>query len=221
MSTTAPLAARPVPPGRQDRRAALQLLGGAFAALWIIEIFNTLDSNRLDGDGIHARSISHLWGILTSPLIHASFAHLISNSLPFLFCGAIIALRGVRRLVQVTAVVVLAGGLGTWLIGPGHASTIGASGVVFGYATYLIARGAFSWRPLELLVGVIVAVVLGGVLVSSLVPHQGVSWQAHLCGGIAGVVAAYLLGDEARRRKAGAGIPLGAGAGIARRRRAI
>ena len=201
---------------REDRRAALGLLGTAFAVLWVIEIVNTLDSNRLDGDGIHARSLSHLWGILTSPLIHASFAHLISNSLPFLFCGAIIALRGVRPLINVTAVVVLLGGLGTWLIGPSHASTIGVSGVVFGYATYLIARGAFSWKPLELLVGVLVAVVLGGVLLSSLIPHQGVSWQAHLCGAIAGVVAAYMLSDGGRR----AAVAPGAGAGIAGRRRA-
>jgi membrane associated rhomboid family serine protease len=74
---------------------------------------------------------------------------------------------------------------------------VGASGVVFGYATYLFTRGLFNRSLLEVLVGVVVGVVWGGALVSSLVPQTGVSWQGHVCGGIGGVVAAWLLmGDR-------------------------
>ena len=61
---------------------------------------------------------------------------------------------------------------------------------MFGYATYLLARGLFDRSALELLTGLVVGAVWGGALLSSLVPHYGVSWQAHLCGGIAGVIAA-------------------------------
>jgi len=65
--------------------------------------------------------------------------------------------------------------------------------VVFGWATYLLARGFFNRRVLEVLVGAVVAVVWGGALLASLVPHPGISWQGHLCGGVAGVVAAWVL----------------------------
>ena len=181
--------------------------------MWVIEVINTIDSNRLDNDGIYARNFAHLWGVLTAPFIHASFAHLIDNTIPFVFMGAIIALRGAARLAVVTLVVIVIGGLGTWLVSPGGVSTIGASGLVFGYATYLFARGFFNRSLLELLAGLIVGVVWGGALVSSIVPHTGVSWQGHVCGAIAGVIAAYLLRRErpaAGQRRRGSRAPVGA-----------
>ena len=167
--------------------------------MWIIELINTIDNNALDSDGIHARDAGRLWGILTAPFLHASFAHLISNTIPFIFMGVIIALRGVRELLLVTAIVIVVGGLGTWLIAPAHTSTIGASGVVFGYATYLLTRGLFNRSALELVTGLVVAVVWGGALLASLVPHYGVSWQAHVCGALAGVLAAWVLRDRRGR----------------------
>ncbi len=178
------------------------LLAGIVVLMWLIEAINTLDSNRLDSDGILPRSIGHVWGIFTSPFIHASFQHLIANTIPFVFMGLIIALRGAGRLARVTAIVIVLGGIGTWLISPAHTSTglplytIGASGVVFGYATYLFARGFFNRSVLELLTGLVVGVIWGGALLSSIVPHTGVSWQGHVCGAIAGVVAASMLRHE-------------------------
>jgi membrane associated rhomboid family serine protease len=186
----------------------LALLAAIVALMWVIEIINTLDSNGLDTDGIWPRNFDRLWGILTAPFLHESFAHLISNTVPFVFMGLIIALRGAARLALVTLIVIVVGGLGTWLIAPAHSYTVGASGVVFGYATYLMARGLFDRSVLELLTGVIIGVVWGGALLSSLVPHYGISWQAHACGAVAGVAAAYLLRREPAR--AGRGRP-GAG----------
>jgi membrane associated rhomboid family serine protease len=182
-------------------REGLVLLAGIVALMWLVEAINSIDSNRLDSDGIHARSVSHFWGILTSPFIHASFQHLTDNTIPFVFLGVIIALHGARRLALVTGFIIVIGGLGTWLIGPGGGtSTIGASGVVFGYATYLLARGFFDRSIWELGVGIFVGVIWGAVLVSSLVPHSGISWQAHLCGGIAGVIVAWRLSTMDHRR---------------------
>ena len=193
-------------PDRQTRRAArtreriegLELLAAIVALMWLVEVINTIDSNRLDRDGIYARSFFHLWGILTAPFIHVSFQHLISNSIPFVFMGLIIALRGAARLALVTAIVIVLGGIGTWLISPAGVSTVGASGVVFGYATYLLARGLFNRSLLELLTGAVVGVVWGSALLSSVVPHYGISWQGHVCGAIAGVVAAWALSRERR-----------------------
>jgi membrane associated rhomboid family serine protease len=194
---------------RSDTAGGLQLLVAIVAVMWLVEVVNALDSQHLSRDGILARNVAHLWGIVTSPFLHAGWAHLIANTVPLLFLGAIVALRGAARLAAVTAIVILLGGLGTWLIAPAGSDTIGASGVVFGYATYLLARGFFNRSALEVLVGVIVGVVWGGALVASLVPHAGVSWQAHVCGGIAGVIAAWVL---ARPRGAGpGGRPRGSG----------
>jgi membrane associated rhomboid family serine protease len=178
---------------RQTQREGITLLLGIVATMWVVEVINTLDSNRLDTDGIIPRDVGRLWSILTAPFIHGSFQHLIDNTIPFVFMGLIIALRGAARVAIVTGIVIVIGGLGTWLIAPANSVTFGASGIVFGYATYLFARGFFDRSALELLTGVIVGAIWGGALISSLVPHYGVSWQAHLCGGIGGVVAAWLL----------------------------
>jgi membrane associated rhomboid family serine protease len=194
-------------PAARSRTEGFQLLLGIVALMWIVEIVNSIDSQKLDADGIRPRDVGHLWGILTAPFLHASFRHLISNTVPFLFLGLVIALRGAGRLALVTGIVIVIGGLGTWLIAPAHSITVGASGVVFGYAAYLIARGVFDRSVTELLIGAVVAVLWGGALLVSLVPHPGVSWQGHLTGAIGGVVAAWLLAGRRERAPA-----LGAGA---------
>ncbi len=195
------MTSRPIPSltGRRALAArqsaeGLALLAAIVALMWIIEVVNSLDSNALTNDaGILPRSTDHVWAIFTSPFLHANFQHLIDNTIPFVFMGVIIALRGAGRLALVTLIVIVVGGLGTWLIAPAGTNTIGASGVVFGYATYLFARGVFDRSALEIMTGVIVGVVWGGALLSSVVPHAGVSWQAHVCGAIGGVVAAWVL----------------------------
>ena len=185
------------------------MLVGMLALMWAIEGINTIDSDRLNSDGIYARSVGHLWGIFTAPFIHVSWQHLIANTIPFAFMGLIIALQGARRLIAVTATVIVIGGLGTWLVSPSSSAgrplvTVGASGIVFGYATYLFARGFFNRSVLELLTGLVVGVVWGSALVSSIVPHYGISWQGHVSGAVAGVAAAYVLRRE-RPPKAGSG----------------
>jgi membrane associated rhomboid family serine protease len=187
----------------------VQLLVGIVALMWVVEVINSLDSNALDTDGIYARNVGRLWGVLTAPFIHVSFAHLIGNTVPFLFMGLIIALRGATRLAAVTAIVIILGGLGTWLVSPSNVSTVGASGVVFGYASYLLVRGLFDRSVLEVLTGAIVGAVWGGALLTSVVPHTGISWQGHVCGAIAGVVAAWLLARPANAGGAAGGPPSG------------
>jgi membrane associated rhomboid family serine protease len=178
----------------QTQKEGLLLLLGIVALMWLVEVINAIDNYGLDNDGIVPRSFSHLWAIFTSPFIHANFSpHLLDNTIPLVFMGVIIALRGAARLAAVTAIVIVIGGLGTWLIAPAHTVTIGASGVVFGYATYLFARGVFNRSVLEILTGLVVGAVWGAALLSSIVPHTGVSWQAHVSGAVGGVVAAYVL----------------------------
>jgi membrane associated rhomboid family serine protease len=196
-------------PSRDRQRESVQglvLLIGIVALMWLVEAINAVTGGRtLDSDGgIYPRNVDHLWAIFTAPFLHASFTHLIDNTVPFVFMGVIIALRGAWRLAIVTLIVIVVGGLGTWLVAPGGTVTVGASGVVFGYATYLFTRGLFDRSWLEILTGVVVGVVWGGALVASVVPHTGISWQAHLCGAVGGVVAAWLLaGRHSSDRRSG------------------
>jgi membrane associated rhomboid family serine protease len=193
VTTPSPRTRAPLRRG-QTQFEGLVVLGAIVSIMWILEAINSLDSNRISkSDGIFARNFDHIWGVFTAPFLHFSWQHLIANTVPFLFMGVIIALQGARRLLLVTLVIIVVGGLGTWLIAPSGTDTAGASGVVFGYATYLFARGFFNRSVLELLTGLVVGVVWGGALLASVVPHTGVSWQGHVCGAIGGVVAAYLM----------------------------
>ncbi|MFZ0089047.1 MAG: rhomboid family intramembrane serine protease [Solirubrobacteraceae bacterium] len=188
------------PDRRQRSREGLMLLGAIIAVMWLVQVINALDHYALDGDGaIYPRNIDHAWAIFTSPFLHAGYPHLIDNTIPLVFMGVIIALRGAAKLAVVTLIVVVVGGLGTWLIAPAGTQTVGASGVVFGYATYLFTRGLFDRSALEILTGALVGAVWGGALISSVIPHAGVSWQAHVCGALGGVIAAWLLAGAGQR----------------------
>ena len=199
------------------------VVGGAtilsfVALLYIIEIWDNLTGHRLDQNGIRPLETDGLWGIVFAPLLHANWGHLVANTGPALVLGFLMTLMGLSRFIYATAIVWIVGGFGTWLIGNVGAPTyngmqietnhIGASGLIFGWLTFLIVFGFFTRKVWEIVVGVIVLLVYGGVLLGMLPGTLGVSWQGHLCGAIAGVFAAYLLSGperkarEQRKRKA-------------------
>ncbi|MEV5961133.1 rhomboid family intramembrane serine protease [Kribbella sp. NPDC051952] len=174
----------------------LKLLAVLVGLMWLSEVIDTALHGDLDKYGIVARDPQGLIGIVTAPFLHLGFGHLISNTLPLVTLGALIAVSGAARLFAVTAVVTVIGGFGTWLISPPNTITIGASGLVFGYAAYLIARGLFNRRIGQVLVGILVIVVWGSALLGGLLPQDGISWQGHLFGGISGILAAWFLADD-------------------------
>ncbi len=168
------------------------LVAAMAAVMWLVEVVD-LVAGDLDGAGIRPRDPEGLVGVVVSPFLHGGFGHLIGNTVPFLLLGAGIAFGGLVRVALVTGIVGLVAGLGTWLTAGAGTVHIGASGIVFGFATYLVARGLFSRRPLHLLGALIVVLVYGSTLLFGLVPTPGVSWQAHLFGAIGGLVAARAL----------------------------
>jgi membrane associated rhomboid family serine protease len=174
---------------------ALQLLLAMVLLMWGLEVVDTALDHRLDRYGIVPREVEGLDGVVAAPFLHVGFGHLAANTLPFVVMGLVIALEGALRLLGVTAITAVVSGLGTWLIAPEDTIHLGASGVVFGYATYLIARGWFSRRVAEIAIGVAVAVLWGGALLAGLEPQQGISWQGHLFGAIGGLVAARVLSE--------------------------
>ena len=170
------------------------------ALMWIVEVFDLVSGLRLDRYGIEAREADGLLGILAAPFLHAGLGHLAANTVPLVLLGFLIALGGALRVVLVTVIVAIVGGLGTWLLAPASSLHIGASGIVFGYAGYLLSRGVFSRRLRDLLLAAIIVIFWGGALLGGLLPAAGISWQGHLFGAVGGVVAGRLLAERRRRR---------------------
>jgi membrane associated rhomboid family serine protease len=178
--------------GERDRTGGYVLVAAMAALMWLVEVYDAVGGDP-DSAGIRPRDADGLVGVATSPFLHGSWGHLIGNTIPFLVLGMAIAIGGLARVAAVTGIVALVGGIGTWLTAPSNTVVIGASGVIFGYATYLVARGIYTRRGLHLFVGLLVLGLYGTTLLFGLVPTPGVSWQAHLFGGIGGVVAARVL----------------------------
>jgi membrane associated rhomboid family serine protease len=179
---------------------AAKILLALVAVMWAVEVVDVVGDLHLDQYGIEARETEGLDGVVTAPFLHVGFGHLLGNTIPFVIMGLLIALEGARRLLEVFAIVALVSGLGTWLVAPEGTIHVGASGVVFGFSTYLIARGWFNRRPGQIAIGLVVVVLWGGVLLAGLQPREGISWQGHLFGAIGGLVAARVLarGDAER-----------------------
>ena len=195
--------------------AALLLLLGFVAVIWGVFLVNWwLYDGALNQQGIKPLALpyefvsvvrelgdtsfspSYTWrviqGILMSPLLHAGFGHIWSNTLALLILGGLVALRGVRSLIGVSIFVVLLGGLLVWLFGR-PAVHIGASGLVFGYFGYLVALGWFRRSIVTVGVSALVLFVYGVSIFSGLLQREGfISWEAHLFGLIAGVLAVML-----------------------------
>jgi membrane associated rhomboid family serine protease len=176
--------------------------------LYVIEVVDLSTNHLLDREGgIVSRNVDHLDGVLFSPLLHASWDHLMANTLPFLIFGFLAMAGGARQFIAVTAIIWLLGGFGVWLLGPGDVYTIGASGVIFGWLVFLLVRGFFARSARQILLAVVVFFFWGGVLWGVLPSSPQVSWQAHLFGALAGLLAAWMVAraDRGRIRRAGGG----------------
>lgn len=177
-----------------------QLLVALVGAMWVLEAVDVVLGGQLDRLGIQARNPGAMQGIVFAPFLHAGFGHLISNTVPLLVLGAMIAFDGASRLLLVTAVTGIVSGAGAWLLSPPFSITIGASGVVFGFAAYLVVRGVFNRRIGQILVGLLVVFTWGSSLLVGVLPQGGgISWQGHLFGAVGGVLVAWLLSSRDRK----------------------
>ena len=166
--------------------SSLPFLIGFVAVIWVVEIVNASMGHQLNAWGISPRSVHGLAGIPLAPFLHGGFGHVISNSIPFLVLGGLIAFRGRQVLLRVSFIVIGVGGSGVWLLGR-SAVHIGASGLVVGYFGYLVAR---ERRLGSILLAIVVIILYGGLILGVLPARALVSWEAHLFGLIAGILAA-------------------------------
>lgn len=171
--------------------AALVTMLAFTAVLYVVEIVDLATGLRLDADGIVPRRLDGLDGVLWAPLLHHGWAHLLANTLPFLIFGFLAMAGGIGQFVAVTATIWLISGLGVWLTGNG--TTVGASGVIFGWLVFLLARGFFAHSFRQIVLGVALFLIWGSVLLGVLPGTPQVSWQGHLFGAIAGLLCAWLV----------------------------
>ena len=156
-----------------------------------IEIVDTiLLGSSLQRHGIHPRTLSGLWGIVTAPFLHGGWGHLISNTGPLLVLGTLVVARGRLVFAEATTVIGLIAGVGTWLTGASGSNHIGASSILFGWFGYLVLSGWIARSFVDIAVSVVVALLYGSIVWGVLPGQPGVSWQGHLFGLIGGLVAA-------------------------------
>jgi membrane associated rhomboid family serine protease len=179
-----------------EARKALFVMAGILAVLWIIQIINFADGYRLSFEyGIRAHDLSTLPYIFTAPFLHFSWTHIEGNSGPLFIFGFLAAYRGVMKFVGVTLLVIVTSGLAAWIFSAPDTVSAGASGVIFGYLGYILVRGLFDRHAIDLLVAAIMALCFAYQF-SVLLPHAGISWQAHVGGLVGGVLAGWVFRER-------------------------
>jgi membrane associated rhomboid family serine protease len=166
------------------------------ALLWGIHLLDWLLPVNLNSFGIIPRTTRGLIGIAASPLLHANLFHLIGNTVPLLALGLILISFYDEVAFGVIGVIIVVGGSLVWILGR-TANHIGASGVIYGIAAFLIAYGIIKKKILSILIAAIVVFVYGGSMVTGLLPFQSyISWEGHLFSAAAGVLAAYMYSQR-------------------------
>ena len=192
--------ARPVPEPTsvsvaQDRNRIRYALIGALAlttGLWLLWLAAWALGWPLDDLGIVPRHVGGLLGILTAPLAHASFDHLMSNTLPIALLATLTLYCYPRAARLALPTIWLLSGLGVWLFARDSVH-VGASGIVHGLMLFLFAIGLLRRDRLAVVTALVVFFLYGGMLLSILPREQHVSFEYHAAGAIAGVLAAILF----------------------------
>lgn len=166
--------------------------GALLAGIWIVWLGGWLLGWRLDDLGIRPRQLAGLIGILTAPLAHASFAHLMSNTLPMGVMLTLVLYVYPRATRIALPMIWLLSGIGVWLFAR-PAVHVGASGIAHGLMFFLFFVGLLRRDRLAIVTSMVVFFLYGGMLLSVLPREEHVSFEYHLAGAAAGLLAAILL----------------------------
>lgn len=172
---------------------ALGFSAALLALLWGQELTDQfIFGGALDRYGIIPRDPASLSHIFIAPFLHANFAHLISNSVALFALAFLNALRGVGRFVGATLLIVVLGGLAVWLLARGG-NHLGASELVFGYLGLLLGAAWYERQMGAIAAALLALFLYGGILWGVLPSDPHISWESHLFGFVAGMLAARLF----------------------------
>src|ERR1700722_8052797 len=199
-STTAPRGAARGPRRRSaeidvdEAKKAFFLMVGFIVLIWVLQVFNWADHYDLDQTyGIVPHHLGRLPEIFTAPFLHFNWDHIEGNSGPLFVFGLLAAYRGVVRFLGVTLLVAVTSGLAVWLFQSGNELTVGASGLIFGYFGYVLARGVIDRNLIDALAAVVMALSYAYILTVAIPGTPGVSWIAHLGGLVGGLACGWLF----------------------------
>ncbi len=188
---------------KKELKLHVFLLFGFVALIWVIEIFDlVLFGGALDSLGIKPREAAGLPGIVAAPFLHIGFFHLAANTIPFVVLGWLVLVRETWHFFAVVAIVTILGGLGVWLFGRPMTVHVGASGLIFGFFGFLLLAGWFERKLSTILISIVVLLTYGGMIWGVLPGQLGISWEGHLFGFLAGVLAAKLLARRTKKQTA-------------------
>jgi membrane associated rhomboid family serine protease len=169
------------------------LLPTAFVLLmWLTKLSETIFHFNITSLGIYPRQVWGLPGILLSPLIHANFNHLISNSFPLIFLATGILYYYKNSGIKIVLLIYFFTDVLIWLFAR-PAYHIGASGLIYGFAAYLFFSGVIRREAGSIALSLIVTFLYGGMIWGILPLDEQISWEAHLFGAIIGMVLAFVF----------------------------
>ena len=160
--------------------------------LWAVHLLSLLFNEDLSKLGLLPRNLVGLLGILTSPLIHADFSHLISNTIPLIILGWIIFSFYPKLSYLLFVFIYLLTGLLVWIFAR-QVFHIGASGIVYGFVSFLFFSGIFRRDNTSIALALVITFLYGGLVWGMIPGWEGISWESHLFGAITGLLAAYLF----------------------------
>ncbi len=166
----------------------LKILGG----LLCIHFLNWILGYRLNILGIYPRRVGGLPGIIFSPFLHGNFNHLFYNMIPLFFLATFLLYFGLNYFIHISLCITLVSGAAVWLFArPGiH---VGASSVIMGYFASLLMYAYRYPGMLTILIALLTLYYLGGLFFNLLPGEEGVSWEGHVFGFGAGLLAAQLI----------------------------
>lgn len=159
--------------------------------IWLVFFLTKVNPIGIFVPGIVPRSLIGLLGIITGPLVHGSYIHLLSNTIPILFLGAMLFFYYPRIARWVFLRAYFITNLLVWLFARGGSSHIGASGVVYALAFFLFFFGIFRRDTLSLIISVVVLLFYGTMVYGLLPSDPNVSYESHLFGAMVGTWSAY------------------------------
>ena len=174
------------------------LIAGIGAAMVLAHIVDLLLGGTLKSHGIQPRELGTVYTIFVGPWLHSDFAHLGNNLAAFVVLGSLCVLNGIRYFLHASLLIITISGALVWLFGR-DATHIGASGWIFGLWSLVIALAWFDRSLRNIAISIAVVLFYGG-MIFGILPAQGyISYESHLFGALAGVIAASLLSKQSRR----------------------
>lgn len=165
------------------------------AGIWLIHFFQLIFNFDFGYLGVFPREWFGLKGILTSPLVHGDLSHLTNNSIPFLVLGTMLVFFYRSVAISSFFMIYFITGIAVWVLAR-QRFHIGLSGVVFGLATFVMSNGFFRGNIKSIVLALIVFLLYSGMLAGIFPLKEGISWESHLCGALAGIFTAYYYKEE-------------------------